>query len=196
MNWLTFVWGCVWIYVLSVLRRGKMDFWYFLWGSVGMFVFIMILIQPILTVPLTRGVTIVSGFIGQLFNLFEGVYEYSLIFIPNKSGAISLMIDYECAGIIEMAAFVSLVMFFPGYIRMEKVLVNIFGILYLFLSNVLRVVVICSVIALLGNKAYFITHTIIGRIIFYGLSMLLYYVVFTRTQIIRQKVGNFRYEDE
>ena len=121
MNWLTFVGVCIWIYVMSVLRRGKMGFWHFLVGSVGMFVFIMIFIQPILTVPLTKGVTIVSGFIGQLLNLFEGFYEYSLIFITNKSGAISLMIDYECAGIIEIAAFFSLVMFFPGYIKMEKV---------------------------------------------------------------------------
>lgn len=195
MSWLTLVTLIVFIYILSVLRRGKLDFWHFLIGSAGMFMLFIIFIRPILTAPLIRAVTMVSGGIGKVLHLFEGYPEYALLFIKNKSGAISLIVDYECAGIIEMAAFFSLLMFFPVYLRMEKVLVGIFGGLYLFFANVIRLVVICVTIAIFGNEAYFLVHTIIGRIIFYGLSMLLYYMVFTKAQIIRQKVGSFRYED-
>lgn len=196
MNWLTFIALIIWVYILSVLRRGKLEFWHFLIGSAGLFVLFMIFVQPLLTTPLTKAVTMASGSIGKVLHLFEGYPEYALLFIKNKSGAISLIVDYECAGIIEMAAFFSLLVFFPVYLRMEKVIVGIFGGLYLFFANVIRLVVICVIIAIFGNEAYFLAHTILGRIIFYALSMFLYYVVFTKAQIIRQKVGSFRYEDE
>jgi exosortase family protein XrtG len=196
MNWLTLVGLIAWLYILSVLRRGKLGFWHFLVGSAGLFVFLIIFVQPLLTIPLTKAVTIVSGSIGKVLDLFEGYPDYSLLFIWNKSGAISLIVDYECAGIIELIAFFSLLFFFPAYVCMEKIFVGIFGGLYLFFANVIRLVIICITISMFGNEAYFIAHTIVGRIIFYGLSMLLYYVVFTKTQIIRQKVGNFHYEDE
>lgn len=195
MNWVTLVGLIVWLYILSVLRRGKLRFWHFLVGSVGFFVFLMFFVQPLLITPLTKAVTMVSGSIGKVLNLFEGYTEYALLFVQNKNGAISLIVDYECSGIIEMIAFFSLLVFFPVYAGMEKIFVGIFGGLYLFFANVIRLVVICITISMFGNEAYFIAHTIVGRIIFYGLSMLLYYAVFTKVQVIRQKVGNFQYED-
>lgn len=196
MNWLTLVALIIWVYILSVLRRGKLDFWYFLIGSAGLFVLCMVFVQPVLTTPLIKAVTMVTGGVGKLLRLFEGYPEYALLFVKNKSGAISLVVDYECAGIIEMAAFFSLLIFFPAYLHMEKILVGIIGGLYLFLANVIRLAVICVAISKFGNEAYFLAHTILGRIIFYGLSMLLYYFVFTKAQIIRQKVGSFSYEDK
>lgn len=196
MNWWTLVALIVFVYILSVLRRAKLEFWYFLIGSAGVFMISMLFIRPILINPLIQAVTMITGNIGEMLNLFEGYPEYALLFVENKSGAISLIVDYECAGIIEMAAFFSLLMFFPAYLRMEKILVGICGGLYLFFANVLRLVVICVTISIFGNDAYFLVHSVIGRIIFYGLSMVLYYVVFTKTQIIRQKVGNFSYEDK
>ena len=27
----------LWIYILTVLKRGKLDFWYFITGSIGLF---------------------------------------------------------------------------------------------------------------------------------------------------------------
>lgn len=39
---------------------------------------------------------------------------------------------------------------------------------------------------------YFITGSI-GRLVFYACTVLLYFFIFTKAQIIRQKVGGFRY---
>ncbi|WP_310603453.1 exosortase family protein XrtG [Anaerosporobacter sp.] len=196
MDWLKLASFLIWLYILSVLRRGKLNFWYFMIGSVGMFVFSMVYIQPILTIPLTKAVTMVSGSIGKGLQMFEGYPEYAILFIKNTNGAISLIVDYECAGIIEMAAFFSLLVFFAVYTPVEKILVGISGGFYLFFANVLRLVVIGVIVAIFGNRAYYLAHTIVGRLIFYGLSMLLYYVVFTKAQIIRQKVGSFGYDNE
>lgn len=41
---------------------------------------------------------------------------------------------------------------------------------------------------------YFVAHTIVGRIIFYGFTIVLYFYVFTKGQIRRQKIGKFNYD--
>ncbi|WP_167958717.1 exosortase family protein XrtG [Anaerosporobacter faecicola] len=193
MNWITLTSFVIWLYVLTVLKRANLEFWHFLIGSAGLFAFFMIFIQPMVTEVLVKAVTIVTGRIGEQLHMFEGYYEYAILFVKNKKGAISILVDYECAGSIEMAAFFSLLFFFPVYITMEKLLVALFGLLYLFFANVIRMSVICMIISGFGNDSYFFAHTIVGRVIFYGLSMLLYYMVFTKAQVIRQKVGNIQY---
>ena len=108
----------------------------------------------------------------------------------------SLYIDYECSGIIELMAFSSLLWFFQVYKTYEKVIVNIIGFLFIFIGNVLRILLISVLIYYFGNDMYFLAHTIFGRLLFYAFSVVLYFYVFTRSQIVRQKVGKFKYDVE
>lgn len=182
-----------WAYILSVLSRSKLPFFTFLWGSVGLFLFMMITIQPLVTVPLSRAVAASTGIVGDITGMFYSYYQYSLIFIENGNESISLYIDYECSGIIELMSFSALLWFFPLYDPVEKLVINISGILWIFASNILRLTVICMLVYFLGNDIFFFAHAIFGRVIFYGLSIMLYFYVFTRSQILKQKVGKFRY---
>lgn len=183
----------VWIYVLTVLHRANLTFFKFLVGSVGLFIFMMVILQPLLTEPLSRAVAAATGVLGDLTGMYKSYYQYALIFIDHNGQSISLYIDYECSGVIELLAFTSLVWFFPLYKWFEKLLVSVIGILWIFAANILRLTVICAMVYLLGNDIFFFAHAIFGRIIFYALSIVLFFYVFTRSQIIRQKVGNFRY---
>ena len=184
-----------WLYILSVFKRGKMTFWYFMFGSVGTFIFMMVWIQPVLTIPLTNGVAVVAGFLGELTGFYQSYFEYGVLFINSKNYSISLYIDYECSGIIEIMAFSSMLWFFSVYQIYEKVIINIAGFFWIFAANVIRIFVICSLIYFFGNDIFYFAHTIFGRIIFYGLSIALYFHVFTRPQILRQKIGSFNYEN-
>lgn len=185
----------IWVYILWVLKRAKLDFFKFCVGSVGVFVFMMIWAQPIATEPLTRIVAASTGVLGKVTNMYESYYQYGLIFISHNTSSISLYIDYECSGIIEIMAFSAMLWFFPVYNFFEKFIVNIGGILWIFAANILRIFVICTMIFFFGNNIFYFAHTIFGRIIFYGLSVILYFHVFTRAQVVRQKVGNFNYGD-
>lgn len=196
MNYFLIVLFIVWIYVLTVLKRGKLAFWYFCLGSVGLFLFLLVWVQPLVIVPLTRAVTAVTGIVGQLTGLYDSYYQYALLFIRNGGESISLSIDYECSGVIEIMAFSALLWFFSVYSLYEKLLVNIIGFVVIFLSNVLRIFVICLMVHIWGNDVYFLAHTIFGRLIFYACSIALYFYVFTKSQIVRQKVGSFKYDDE
>lgn len=195
MNIFIIICFIIWLYLLWVFQREKLVFFKFCLGSVGLFIFMMIWIQPVATEPIAKIVAATSGMIGDITHIFESYYEYGMLFINSKSGAISLYIDYECSGVIEIMAFMAMLWFFPVYNFTEKVLTSLIGMLWIFAANILRISVICVTIYFFGNNAFYFAHTILGRIIFYFLSVTLYFYVFTRSHIIRQKVGKFSYED-
>lgn len=195
MNVLVLVTLVVWIYLLTVFHRGKLGFFYFLFGSIGCFFFLMIFVEPYVTSVLVQLVTSVTGRIGEWTGLFEAYRDYSILFVESTKdgGALSLYIDYECSGVIEMMVFVSLLAFFQVYEVWQRVVVGVVGCVVIFFSNVLRIFIICGIIRVWGNESYYIAHTLVGRLVFYAMAILLYYLAFTKAQIIRQKVGGFSY---
>lgn len=185
----------VWIYLLSVFYRGKMGFFYFIFGSIGSFFFLMLYLKPILMPVLVQLVTSVTGILGKGTGLFEAYRDYSILFIesPKDGGALSLYIDFECSGIIEILVFISLLAFFQVYGVWQRIVIGAIGCVVIFFSNVTRIFIICVMIRIWGNEVYYLAHTLIGRIVFYIFAVLLYYFVFTKAQIVRQKVGGFSY---
>ena len=113
-----------------------------------------------------------------------------MITVYFKSEAISFFVDYECSGIIEMLVFICLIIFYPIYSTKEKAKLVLVGTLYIFLANVIRVFAICLILKVFGPKLLFFSHTIFGRLLFFYLMIIIYYQVFTRPHILRQKVGN------
>lgn len=184
---------CGWLYLLRVFSKSKLPAWKFIWGSCGLFVIMMLFVRPYATQPLAQVVASLAGIFGRMTGLFSSYFKYGVIFVDSKAGAISLLIDFECSGILEIMAFLSLLVFFEAYTKVERLVVGIIGTCYIILANALRIISICVVIYFFGMPAYHIAHAFIGRIIFYGLSIMLYFVVFTKTQIVRQRVGGFNY---
>ena len=193
MTIFTVVCFLVWIYLLSVFTRGKLYFYQFIWGSVGLFVFMMMWIEPVAIRPLTNLVCSAAGVAGRMTGFYESYSEYSMLFVQHGSEAISLCIDYECSGIIEMMAYVSMLAFFRVYDWMQRIILSVLGCMMIFFANIIRLFVIGTTIYYFGNDAYYIAHTIVGRIIFYALSVILYYYIFTKSQIVKQKIGGFHY---
>ncbi len=185
-----------WIYVITVFRRNKLDFLYFITGCAGMFGFLFFLLEPIVTAPLAKFVCYCTGFIGKLLGAFEAFASYGVLFIENENGPVSLYVDFECAGLVEILVYISLITFFGVYKNWEKLFAGIVGVLWIIGCNVLRLTIVCYVIHWFGNEAYYVAHTIVGRIVFYALSIILYFYVFTRRQIRKQKVGDFQYDSK
>ncbi|OAA86810.1 exosortase family protein XrtG [Clostridium ljungdahlii] len=186
----------VWIYLITVFTRAKLHFFKFVVGSVGLFFFMMVILQPYLVNILSRSVAAASGIMGDVTGCYQAFYQYSLILIQSGGSAISMYIDYECSGVIEILAFTALLWFFPLYNTLEKIMYNIIGVVWIFVANIIRIFIICILVYYYGNNIFYFAHTIFGRIVFYALSIILYFYVFTRSQIKRQKVGNVLYGDD
>lgn len=193
MNFLVVIAAIIWIYMLTVFKRAKLPFWLFLTGSVGFFFLYIIFLFPLLSSPLQKGVAAGAGLLGNWTGLYSSNFQHSILFVDTAEGSLSLYIDYECSGIIEIGAFSSLLLFFPVYNTFEKFIVSVVGIGVIFIANVLRIFIICGFIYTFGGGIYFYAHTIIGRLFFYACTVALYFYVFTKAQVIRQKIGRFNY---
>ncbi len=186
----------VWLFFLRVLNKSKLNFWHFLAGSAGTFILMLLFLQPLLTQPLARIVALLAGLPGKIGDIYSAHYKYGVIFIESAAGAISLKIDFECSGIIEILAYLSLLIFYRVYTVYERVYVGVLGVVAIVLANALRITVISLMIYFGGVDMYHIAHTFIGQFVFYGLSVILYFYVFTKPQIIKQKVGSFQYDGD
>lgn len=191
---ITIVLVLVWLYVLHLLTKSELSFWRFLVGSAGTFIFGMVWIRPFLTHPLAQVVAAISGILGQITGFYSTYFKYGVIFVNTVMGdSMTLVIDFECSGILEILAFLSLLIFFKAYTKREKLIVGSVGTILLILFNALRITIICLMIHYGGTSTYYVAHTFVGRIVFYALSVALYFYVFIRTQVVRQKVGGFKY---
>lgn len=194
INWIIILITIVWVYILTVLKRAKLDFWFFTIGSAGLFTIAIIILQPILLAPMQNAIAAVSGLLGEITGTYSSYFEKGLLFISRGSTNLSLYVDFECSGIIETFAFLALLWFFPAYQYYEKIVISVIGIFSIFMANVLRIFIICQMIYWGGEGLYFFAHSFVGRLVFYACTIALYFYVFTKAQVIRQKVGAFRYD--
>ena len=97
MNWFSIVVFILWVYLLTVLKRGKLDFWYFIAGSVGLFIFSVIFIEPVAVEPLQKAVAAAAGIPGRLTGIYESYFQKGIIFISTGGTSLSLYIDFECS---------------------------------------------------------------------------------------------------
>lgn len=161
-----------------------------------MFVFAFTIFEPILTAPLAKLVCYLTGAMGRLLGMFSAYASYGILFIEeSEGGPVSLYVDFECAGLVEILVFLSLLTFFQAYKWREKIIVGILGIAAILAANILRLMIICIMIHFMGNEVYYLAHTIVGRMVFYLFTIMLYFYVFTRRQIKHQRVGEFDYND-
>ncbi len=184
----------LWRYFLYVFKKNKLEYFHFILGSVGFFMFSFWLLQPTLTPYLMRLVCYLTGLLGNISGVFTAYTSYGILFIDNQYGPISLYIDFECAGLIEIIVYVALLLYFRIYTKKEKAYLMVTGVLYIIGANVIRLFVICCIIHYFGNEYYYLAHTIVGRLLFYALTVALYFNVFTSKQIRKQQSGGFEYD--
>jgi exosortase family protein XrtG len=183
----------LWVWLLTVLRKAGLMFWRYLAGSCGIFIILMVLVRPWLTLPLARIVAALAGIFGKVTGFYQAYFRYGVIFIESVKGAITVNIDLECSGVIEIAAFLSLIVFFSVYTIPERVYIGVIGTIYTLITNAIRITVICTMIHFLGTDYYYVAHTMVGRIIFYLFQVFLYFFIFTKPQVLRMKTGGFKY---
>lgn len=182
----------IWIYLLSVLKRAKLTAFSFIVGSVGLFFILMAISSPYWIWFFTHDVIDGVDWFGRLTGMSQTYVKYGLVYIVNHSSPVTMSIDYECSGIIETMAFVSLLAFYPTYTHKEKVFYLILGVLWIYLANVFRLIIVIIVVHLGGANVFYLAHSILGRIAFYLLIIALYYNVFTYSRLSRGLYKTFK----
>lgn len=179
----------LWVYLGSVLKRTGLVAFHFIVGSLGLFAILLILSKPFIVPFMSQLVTLLSGIIGSITHTFSALYTDSLIYINNTQGVVIMFVDSECSGVVESAAYLGLLTFFPLYKNKEKVMLSLMGIFWILIANVIRILVIAFIVYFFGQSSFYLAHTIIGRVVFYVLTIVLYFNVFTRAHITKQRLG-------
>lgn len=186
----------LWGYLIRLLTRAGLAAWRFLLGSGGLFLFLMLVLQPLLTGACVRCTCALAGIIGDMTNTFATYPQYSILYIPARGSAITLLVDFECSGMIEIMGYLSLLAFYTVYDHLERWMVGLAGVAYILAVNILRLVLISELVHFLGAGVYYVTHAFVGRIFFCLCNTALYYYVFTKAQVKRMKVVSFSYRLE
>lgn len=183
----------VWVYVLIVLKRGNLLFFQFLWGSTGLLVLLMTLLQPYMAPFMTEAVSQMACRFGQWSGLYQAnAFDDTLmLYAPD---ALLFLSVHDQSGVLELLAFSAMLWFFPFAKFWRKLSMQIFGALWLALASILRMALVCTLVALFGSGCLYWVQTILARMVFYVLILLLYYNCFTVCQIRAQKLGGIRYE--
>lgn len=182
-----------WIYLLFVFKKNQLSAFYFMLGSLGVFLIGLFLFFEPLVKFLSFFILTVMDKISYILNFYECYIDYNIIFINYKETAISLYLDYECSGLIEILALTSLILFYPIFSIRKKIVNIILGFFLTCFANIVRLLSICFIVYKFGNQYYYIAHSFIGRIIFYIITMVIYFYMFSLFQIRKQKVGKFKY---
>ena len=194
MFWLIVLLGGAWLYVLSVLKRIGWSAAYVVLGVVGTFFIIISLANNNVISFLMRLNTSGAGVVGMLTGFYTVAPTLGIIHIVSGQSAINLFITYECSALIELAAYIAL-LFFPFFKNLQQRLKLLgFGVIYLLLANMLRLTVTALIIHFLGLPSLIWAHVIVGRLIFYVLTIILYFYVFTRSQVLHIKIGRFDFK--
>ncbi len=189
------IFAVVWAYVLTVFKRKNMSAFWFIWGVMGAFSLTFILFKDILAEGCAKCLEYLLLGV-QHFCTFYDVYPtYNIVFVNSKESAISLFIDYECSGAIEVLVLMSIILFFPKLSVLRRIIYIVLGFIYTMLANGLRMFAIAFAISKMGSRAYYMAHSVVGRIVFYILTVLLYFYMFTWQQIRTQITGRFAYGD-
>lgn len=186
---MTMIWYWVlvilWIYTLSVLKRANLQAYYFWLGSVGLFLFLAFFDRHLLIKLMTDGTV---SILKSLATLMPGYSVHSanhVIAIMNGHQPVQIHVDYEYSGAIETFAFVGLLWFFPVYHFLEKLWISVVGVLWIMIANILLLLLLIFVVQNTDVSQSFIVENLVSRLIFYLVIVALYYLVFTKLQVVR-----------
>lgn len=175
-----------WLYFLTVLKRAKNGAFYFLVGSIGLFIGLLVMSKPYGIWLFATAMTWAVGLVGQATGFFTTFYLDHVIQVVSQHHISIFNVDYECSGIIESTAFIGLIAFYPIYSRKRRFVLGLFGILWLFVANILRLSLVAMMIHFFGERVFYLAHAILGRLLFYSLAIVLYYLVFTKGQLVNR----------
>lgn len=191
--YLTFVLMAFWLIALMWTYKAKLTAFKFALGSSGTFVFAFVLFKGLIANFCTTVLMNVMSVLSMVTGMFRVSVPYKTMIVDHGLDAISMIIDVECSGMIETLVIISIIWFYPLFKFKEKIILSIIGYVYTLVTNAIRLLIIITVLYVKGSEYYYIAHSVVGRVVFWLLTIFLYFYILTYKHIKSQKVGNFDY---
>lgn len=184
------LWAVIWLAMLLFFRINRIWVFYYILGVVGGTILIIIALRGSFveyslesyTGYLLNQILYIAGIKSYIFDNSPGTI---LVLLDIDNTWTTIGIDIECSGLLESCVFVGLLVFYPAFSIIGRTFYLALGIVSIYLINIVRLLVIVSIITNFGRDSIYIAHTLFGRIVFFGLVIIVYWYVFTRASLIK-----------
>lgn len=185
----------IWLYLIRMFHKLNMIAFKFFTGSIGLFLITITFFRHSLELLMGKLLFIILSLITSFTGLFETFGNVNTVLVNTPTGFISMNLTYECSGVIEILVFMSLALFFPFRNKIRKTFLIFSGFFSLVSANILRIIFIASIVKILGINSYPLTHMIFARILFFILTISIYYIIFTKTHLKEYIFGGVTVEN-
>ncbi len=174
----------LWAAAVAFLYSRRQWLMYYLLAAFGLTFFIVIYFQGAgIDLWLSElEVSHTSAILGRLG--MDVSHVSNQLFIPTMEGWAVLVCALECSALFELAVLFSLIVFYLRFSPLRKGFSIVFGLVTTYVANILRLVIISSITHQYGEEYIFMAHTVVGRLLFFGLVLFIYWYLITRPSII------------
>lgn len=174
----------LWAVAVALLYSRRQWLIYYLLAAFGLTFFIVLYFQGA-GIDLWLSEVEVSHTAAILGRLGMDVSHVSnQLFIPTAEGWAILVCALECSALFELAVLFALIVFYLRFSPLRKGLSIIFGLATTYVANIFRLVLISGITNRYGEEYIFMAHTVVGRMLFFGLVLVIYWYLITRPSII------------
>lgn len=187
-----------WVLVVLFFRLNRIWLFYYILGSVGLaFIIIFVgrstFLEPALQSGVASGVHVLSSVIGIPTEVFRAAPGAILVLVISQDiGWTMLQVTIESSGLLESAVIAGMLLFYPGWTIGRRIQFTVIALALTYLANVVRLMIIVLTLHEAGKDSLLISHTIVGRAVFFVLVVAIYWYLMTRPTLrtVKRKLDN------
>lgn len=174
-------WGLIGLF----LRYHRIWVFYYIWCAVGFTIMAILVLRSSMVEYMVEQVTGVVlhhalYWLGIDTYIFDKAPGTVLVLLALENSWTCIDIDIECSGLLEACVLMGLLLFYPGTGFLRRLWRGLMGLTALFAVNLTRLFTIVMVLNTYGRDSMYIAHTLIGRLVFFFLIIVVYWYIFTR----------------
>jgi exosortase family protein XrtG len=182
------IFAVCWLLATAALYHYRIWPLYYVLGAVGFTIIVILAVRgTLLEYTIEYWIGMVLHHILNEFGILTYVFDKSpgtiLVFIKTDNSWTTLNIDIESSALFEIAVLLGLVLFYPAYGARRKLYYILVGTATLGFFNLVRLLLITTLIYWGGRSFNFVAHTLFGRVFFFAVIVALYWHILTRPSI-------------
>lgn len=186
----------VWLLAVLFFRLNRIWLPYYVLGSVGLAFLVIFIgrntpVEPALQTAVAHGVHAVAQVTGIPTETFDAAPGALLVLVVSQDiGWTMLQVTVESSGLLESGVIFGMLMFYPAWPIRRRAVYVVLALLLTYVANIIRLIVIIATLHYLGKDSLLVSHTIIGRAVFFIGVILIYWFLLTRPTLgaVRKKL--------
>ncbi len=188
----------IWLGAVLFFRLNRIWLPYYIIGAVGLAFLVIFIgrnspIEPALQTAVAQGVHFFAKLVNIPTDTFDAAPGALLVLVISQDiGWTMLQVTVESSGLLESGVVLGMLMFYPAWTIKRKLSYVALALLLTYVANLVRLLVIVATLHLAGKDSLLVSHTIIGRGIFFVGVILIYWFLLTRPTLstVRKKLDD------